>query len=240
MLPSPFPATSEHRRLLSTTSNVLDSTQHVPQLTHIDDSGRPAVVDVSTKEPSQRTAVALGRISVPRVAYELITTTPHPGPSADSDPSDALSDLEMAKAKARAKGDVLLVAQLAAIMACKRTAELIPLCHPLQISHISVTLHPEVQRPADTVDAEKILDASTAAAAGRGTNVPQREYSVLCRAEVTCEGKTGVEMEALTAVSVGLLAVWDMLKAVAGREMVIGEIFVSKKKGGKSGDFTRR
>ena len=64
-------------------------------------------------------------------------------------------------------------------------------------------------------------------------------YSVLCTATVRCSGQTGVEMEALTAVSVGLLTVWDMLKAVAGREMTIGDIYVSAKSGGKSGDFTR-
>jgi len=65
-------------------------------------------------------------------------------------------------------------------------------------------------------------------------------HSIACRATVSCEGKTGVEMEALTAVSVGLLTVWDMLKAVAGKEMEIGEIFVSDKSGGRSGDFHRR
>lgn len=64
-------------------------------------------------------------------------------------------------------------------------------------------------------------------------------YSIICEATVSCEGKTGVEMEALTAVSIGLLTVWDMLKAVAGKEMLIGEVFVHSKGGGKSGDFVR-
>ncbi|KIP11091.1 hypothetical protein PHLGIDRAFT_64245, partial [Phlebiopsis gigantea 11061_1 CR5-6] len=113
------------------------------------------------------------------------------------------------------KGDVLAVAQLAAIMGCKRTAELIPLCHPLALAHVAVRL------------------ASSAAP-------PRSAFSVRCVASVTCEGKTGVEMEALTAVSVGLLTVWDMLKAVAGREMVMGEIAVVEKSGGRSGDFARR
>jgi len=132
--------------------------------------------------------------------------------------------LEKAKAKACAKGDVLTVAQLAAIMACKRTSDLIPLCHPLSLSHISVTLTPEILPDRNTADA---------------LSEQNHLYSILCRATVTCDGRTGVEMEALTAVSVGLLTVWDMLKAVAGKEMVIGEILVAQKSGGKSGDFIR-
>lgn len=121
--------------------------------------------------------------------------------------------------KARGKGDVLTVAQLAGIMGAKRTADLIPLCHPLALSHVLVTLDTEVHQ--------------------RGTNSQDVTYSILCTATVSCEGKTGVEMEALTAVTVGALTVWDMLKAVAGKEMVIGEIMVTRKQGGKGGDFIR-
>ena len=125
-------------------------------------------------------------------------------------------------------------------MGCKRTADLIPLCHPLQISHVAVELVPEDDRPLSLESASR-ADASPEMQETREASRAheRHQYSVLCTASVTCEGKTGVEMEALTAVSVGLLTVWDMLKAVAGKEMVIGDIVVSEKRGGKSGDFTR-
>jgi len=140
-------------------------------------------------------------------------------------PGATLDTLERKKEKARAKGDVLTVAQLAGIMAAKRTSDLIPLCHPIPLSHIGVQL--AVQSSQDeNVDQVKDLDAD-------------KRYSIVCQATVTCEGKTGVEMEALTAVSVSLLTVWDMLKAVAGESMLITNIFVSSKTGGKSGDFKR-
>ncbi|KAF8140519.1 molybdenum cofactor biosynthesis prote [Boletus edulis] len=142
-----------------------------------------------------RTATATGYIYIPKIAYELATN----------------------------KGDALTVAQLAAIMGCKRTSELIPLCHPLQLSHILVTLTPEV---AGLPESQR----------GGSYTLSHR---IQCTATVSCAGKTGVEMEALTAVSVGLLTVWDMLKAVAGKEMVISDIVISHKSGGKSGDFTR-
>lgn len=169
------------------------------------------MVDVGNKDATKRSATASGRIYIPRSAYDLVTG------SSDAGSTDKTIQ------KVRSKGDVITVAQLAAIMGCKRTADLIPLCHPLQIFNVTVTLTPEcgvrpVEQPGDE-------DAS--------------EYSIKCTATVACEGKTGVEMEALTAVSVGLLTVWDMLKAVAGKEMKIGEIMVTHKTGGKSGDFTR-
>jgi molybdenum cofactor biosynthesis protein MoaC len=96
-------------------------------------------------------------------------------------------------------------------MAAKRTADLIPLCHPLALSHVAVVLTP-VEGAAPHVRVE---------------------------ATVACTGRTGVEMEALTAASAALLTVWDMLKAVAGREMRIGDIVVARKSGGRSGDFVR-
>ncbi|KAA1468082.1 molybdenum cofactor biosynthesis prote [Dentipellis sp. KUC8613] len=195
------------------------STPSPPKLSHMDDAGRPSMVDVSEKQPTKRTATATGRIYLSRIAYELITPTSSASTSSDVSASPLL---EKAKAKARGKGDVLTVAQLAAIMASKRTSDLIPLCHPLGLSHVSVTLTPE-EHPDDTQNPKM-----------RGLC-----HSVLCKATVTCEGRTGVEMEALTAVSVGLLTVWDMLKAVAGKEMVISDIFVAHKAGGKSGDFIR-
>lgn len=157
------------------------------------------MVDVTGKGVTKRSAMACGRIYVPRKALDLIL----------SEPNSAEKPLSPAQEKARRKGDVLTVAQLAAIMGCKRTSDLIPLCHPLSVTNIDVKLVP---------------DAST--------------LSILCTATVYCAGQTGVEMEALTAVSVGLLTVWDMLKAVAGQEMTIGEIKVIAKTGGKA-DYTR-
>jgi cyclic pyranopterin phosphate synthase len=169
------------------------------------------MVDVSSKSNTQRTAVASGKILVPKLAYDLVRS--HGSPTAVGGDSKGLLE---AKEKVRQKGDVLAVSQIAGMMACKRTAELIPLCHPLSITHIDVSLIPEAK--------------------GAGASA---EYSVRCEATVSCTGKTGVEMEALTAVSVALLSVWDMLKAVAGKEMEIRGIVVNKKTGGKSGDFSR-
>ncbi|KAI9570333.1 molybdenum cofactor biosynthesis prote [Boletus coccyginus] len=192
------------------------ATNPTPRLTHINSDGRPSMVNVGDKDSTKRTATATGYIYIPRIAYELITGTPS---KSQSDPS-----VDKLRTKASTKGDALTVAQLAAIMGCKRTSELIPLCHPLQLSNISVTMTPEV------VDIQE----------DRHRGSYTFSHSIRCMATVSCEGKTGVEMEALTAVSVGLLTVWDMLKAVAGKEMMIGDIFVSQKSGGKSGDFTRR
>ncbi|KAF9454172.1 molybdenum cofactor biosynthesis prote [Macrolepiota fuliginosa MF-IS2] len=185
------------------------------RLTHLDDSGRASMVDVSDKIPSKRTATAQGRIYITKIAYELITST-----YADNAPPTPES---RAIEKARRKGDALTVAQLAGIMGAKRTADLIPLCHPLALSKVDVKLVSEAPS-GGSVDTRRQTD----------------KYSVLCMATVTCEGKTGVEMEALTAVSVTLLTVWDMLKAVAGKEMEITDIIVSEKAGGKSGNFSRK
>ncbi|KAF5385328.1 hypothetical protein D9615_001193 [Tricholomella constricta] len=186
---------------------------HTPSLTHLDDEGRASMVDIADKLPTKRTATAVGRIYVPPIAYELVTSTYPIGDNA-AEPS---SDQEKAKAKVRRKGDALTVAQLAAIMGAKKTSDLIPLCHPLSLTNVSVTLTPEV------------IDGNSRA----------QRYCIVCQATVSTEGKTGVEMEALMAVSVGLLTVWDMLKAVAGREMEIGGIVVLRKAGGRSGDFNR-
>jgi len=183
-----------------------------PRLSHLDATGRASMVNVGNKQPTKRTATASGRIYIPEIAYELVTST-YPV-SEHEDPSP--SPLHVAASKARRKGDALTVAHLAAITGAKQTSSLIPLCHPLALSNISVVLTPEVT----------VSDSGA------------RRYSIVCRATVSCEGKTGVEMEALTAVSVGLLTVWDMLKAVAGKEMEIGEILVTEKTGGTH-DFTR-
>jgi molybdenum cofactor biosynthesis enzyme len=217
------------------------------------------MVDVGAKPASARTATARGRIYIPQVAYDLIAKAPsRPSPPGAAAPAGGL---EHAKEKARAKGDVLTVAQLAAVMGCKRTADLIPLCHPLQLSHVAVELVLEARAEEKRGVAAVVDDVTSFSSEKEGANGaqetiegkgesgfcetpsgrtwPPSRYSVLCVATVKCEGKTGVEMEALTAVSVGLLTVWDMLKAVAGKEMVIGDVFVSHKAGGKSGEFVR-
>lgn len=150
------------------------------ELSHVDPEGRAKMVDVGLKSVSRRTAVAEGRILLGETAWRLV---------------------EQNKVK---KGDVLTVSQLAGLMAVKQTSNLIPLCHPLNMDNIniSLTLHPT-------------------------------DYSVLVRAEVSCTDKTGVEMEALTGVSVALLTVYDMCKAVT-KDMTISNIRLLSKTGGKS------
>jgi cyclic pyranopterin phosphate synthase len=150
-------------------------------LTHVDDTGRMRMVDVSDKAITVREAVARGRITMS---------------------ADALRAVREATLK---KGDALQAARVAGIMAAKRTADLIPLCHPLPLSHVDVIL--------------------TAARDG---------YVVEGRARTTAQ--TGVEMEALTAVSVAALTLYDMVKAV-DRGMVIGDIRLVAKSGGRSGDY---
>ena len=152
-------------------------------LTHFDAQGQAHMVDVSAKGETHRIARASGVIRMLPATLALI---------------------ESGQAK---KGDVIGVARIAAIQGAKRTAELIPLCHPLPITRV-------------TVDFE--LDAAAS--------------SVRCTAQVETFGRTGVEMEALTAVQIGLLTIYDMSKA-ADRGMVMGEIRVLEKHGGKSGDW---
>ena len=153
-------------------------------LTHFDNQGQAHMVDVSAKAETHRVARATGSICMQAATFELIAS---------------------GQAK---KGDVIGVARIAAIQGAKRTAELVPLCHPLPITRV-------------TVDFEL-----------------KRELSeVHCTAQVESFGRTGVEMEALTAVQVGLLTVYDMCKA-ADRSMVMGGIRVLEKRGGKSGHWT--
>ena len=152
-------------------------------LTHFDSAGQAHMVDVGDKPATHRVAVASGRIS-------MLPTT-----------------LELVKSGNARKGDVLGVARIAAIQGAKRTSELIPLCHPIAITRISVDL---------TID--------------------ELNSSVECTARVETNGPTGVEMEALTAVQVGLLTVYDMCKA-ADRGMVISEVRLLEKQGGRSGSF---
>lgn len=193
------------------------STNSYDRLTHVDDHGRPNMVNVSEKVITQRSATASGRIYIPKLAYDLIQGIEDKAAN-DSDP-----EAEKCKRKARSKGDVLTISQLAGIMASKRTSDFIPLCHPLPLTHVAVKLH--IEDPLDGSASKKEF---------------HRQYSIVCEATVQCEGKTGVEMEALSAVSVSLLTVWDMLKAVAGKDMIISNIYVTRKSGGKGGDFERQ
>ena len=156
------------------------------ELTHFDEAGRARMVDVSAKDITTRVAVASGEIMM------LPETLEH---------------IRQGKLK---KGDVLAVADVAAVMGAKKTPDLIPMCHPLMLSGIDVSF-------SELVD-------------GIGLRV---------EVSVKCNGKTGVEMEALTAATTALLTIYDMCKAV-DKGMVISNIQVEEKRGGKSGDYNRR
>jgi cyclic pyranopterin phosphate synthase len=153
------------------------------RLTHLGRRGEARMVDVSQKAPTERIAIAEGRVVMKKTTLKLVL---------DGDAK---------------KGDVLGAARIAGIMAAKRTHELIPLCHPLAISKVEVDIDPDEELPG-----------------------------LIVRATVKVSGKTGVEMEALTAVSVACLTVYDMVKAVE-REMRIESIRLLEKRGGKSGLF---
>lgn len=155
------------------------------KLSHVDESGRARMVDVSGKPVTNRSATAEGAVRMSMEAFELI------------------------QANAVQKGDVLAVAEVAATMAAKRTGELIPLCHPLGLEGIDVSAR---------------LDASLPG------------VRIVATARVT--GRTGVEMEALTAVAVGCLTVYDMVKAV-DRSMCIEGVRLLEKTGGTRGDWHR-
>jgi cyclic pyranopterin monophosphate synthase len=159
------------------------SSQDGPTLTHIDAAGEARMVDVSTKPATERTALAEGRVIMGRATLELIVS---------------------GNAK---KGDVLGTARVAGIMAAKRTSDLIPLCHPLALSNVTLEITPDNKLPGCIV-----------------------------RAAVKVTGPTGVEMEALTAVSIACLTIYDMIKAVE-RGARIEAIHLVEKKGGKSGHY---
>ena len=161
-----------------------------PSLSHVDAAGRARMVDVGDKQVSERAAVAEGRVLMQAETAALIA-------------NNALQ-----------KGDLLATAELAGVMAAKRTHELIPLCHPLALSHVGV---------------ECALERDPATPPGFGA-------AVAIRARVRCRGRTGVEMEALTAVSVAALTVYDMAKAV-DRGMRITDVRLREKSGGRSGEI---
>jgi cyclic pyranopterin phosphate synthase len=154
------------------------------RLTHVDSKGRIRMVDVGEKAITDREAVARGSIAMSKDARTLI----HSGNNK--------------------KGDPIQAARLAGIMAAKKTSELIPLCHPLNLTHVSVDLTPT-----------------------------KTGYAIEARVRIS--GKTGVEMEALTAVAVAALTLYDMVKAV-DKSMVIGDIELMEKKGGRSGHYRKR
>lgn len=154
-------------------------------LSHFDEKGKPRMVDVGSKPETERRAVAKGSVYMKPETFQLIQD------------------------KKIAKGDVLSVAQVAGIMAAKKTSELIPMCHPLNITSIKMSLNPDKEKSCIDI-----------------------------QAEVKITGKTGVEMEALTAVAVAGLTVYDMCKAV-DKDMTISEIRLIEKSGGKSGIYKR-
>jgi cyclic pyranopterin phosphate synthase len=156
------------------------------KLSHFDNSGQAHMVDVGDKLQTKRRAVASGMIKMLPATLKLI---------------------QQGDAK---KGDVLGVARIAAIQASKKTADLIPLCHPIALTKVSITF-----------------------------DVNEKDTSITCTATCETTGQTGVEMEALTAVSVGLLTIYDMCKAV-DRGMVMREIKLLEKHGGKSGDWQNK
>ena len=154
------------------------------KLTHMDESGRPKMVDITEKPDTHRQAVAKGLVRMQPTTLELI------------------------KKGSMAKGDVLSVAQLAGIMAAKQTPDLIPLCHPLLIGDVGIEF-----------------------------NIDEKESTVEITTTVESTGKTGVEMEALTATAIAALTIYDMCKAV-DRGMRIENIRLVRKSGGKSGTIT--
>lgn len=153
-------------------------------LTHFDETGRPRMVDVTAKADTERSAVASGRVVFSEASYKTV------------------------RAGVK-KGDIARVAELAGVMGAKRTSDLIPLCHPLPITGLSVRVEPD-----------------------------DRGHAYVVTAEVKTTGKTGVEMEAMTAVMTACLTIYDMAKAV-DKSMSIEDVKLLKKSGGKSGDFLR-
>jgi cyclic pyranopterin monophosphate synthase len=159
----------------------MTSARDTPRLSHLDEQGRPRMVDVGDKEETHRTATATGALRMARPTFDALRMGRTP------------------------KGDPLLVAQLAGVQAAKRTADLIPLCHPLALTRIDVQLEPDDTLPG-----------------------------IRAWATAGVRGRTGVEMEALTAVTVALLTAYDMLKAL-DRGMVMEAIHLAAKQGGRSG-----
>ena len=153
------------------------------KLTHFDDSGQAHMVNVGEKANTQRLAIACGSICMRPETFAMVEAGSHK------------------------KGDVLGIARIAGIQAAKKTADLIPLCHPLSLSHVSISFEADA-----------------------------KSHTIHCQVRAETTGPTGVEMEALTAVQVALLTIYDMCKAV-DRGMVMGDVKLLEKSGGKSGDW---
>ena len=153
------------------------------KLTHFDASGQAHMVNVGDKPATHRIAIAAGKITMLPETFAMVEAGNHK------------------------KGDVLGIARIAGIQASKKTADLIPLCHPLALSHVSLEF-----------------------------DLDQKTSSIHCQVRAETTGPTGVEMEALTAVQVALLTIYDMAKAV-DRGMVMGDVKLLEKSGGKSGDW---
>lgn len=170
-------------------SRIVDSAEGAPHLSHVDEHGAARMVDVGDKDITRRRAVATAFLQARAETVAMVVEGTAP------------------------KGDVLAAARLAGIMAAKRTSELIPLCHPIALTHARVEIVP--------------------VSGGVGVNAG---FSITATAET--DGKTGVEMEALTAAAVAGLTLYDMCKAV-DRGMVLGEVKLLSKEGGRSGTWTR-
>jgi cyclic pyranopterin phosphate synthase len=211
------------------------------KLSHLDDHGSPTMVDVSSKEVTSRSATAIGTIYINELAFSLLTkgTADAIDITDTANPIDPAQVQKYRKAEAKAGGNALVVAKLAGIMAAKSTSSLIPLCHPLRLTSVDLELRPTRKLHKNEGKLQPRVDTSTNDSMD-SLRKDLKTWTVVCQATVRCDGKTGVEMEALTAVSVSLLTLWDMLKAVAGKEMEISDIRVIKKEGGKSGDFVRQ
>jgi cyclic pyranopterin phosphate synthase len=153
------------------------------KLTHFDESGQAHMVNVGDKASTHRIAIATGKISMLSETFKMVEAGTHK------------------------KGDVLGIARIAGIQASKKTADLIPLCHPLALSHVSLEFQ-----------------------------INSKDNSISCQVRAETTGPTGVEMEALTAVQIALLTIYDMCKAV-DRGMVMGDVKLLEKSGGKSGEW---
>ncbi|MGA8009137.1 MAG: cyclic pyranopterin monophosphate synthase MoaC [Thiomonas sp.] len=161
----------------------MSNTTPATGLTHFDATGQAHMVDVGAKDETHRVAVAAGHIRMQPATFELV------------------------RSGSAKKGDVIGIARTAAIMASKRTADLIPLCHPIALNRVAVDFTLELQN-----------------------------HSIHCTVTAETRGRTGVEMEALTAVQIGLLTIYDMCKAV-DRGMTVDGVRLLEKHGGKSGDW---
>lgn len=178
------------------------------ELTHFNRAGEAQMVDVGAKPETARVAVAEGCIRMQPETLQLIEQGGH------------------------AKGDVLGIARTAAIMGAKRTADLVPLCHPLALTKVDCSFETQFAQGTD-----RYATRDKEIGSGASDNV-ESGAAVLCRVTVATRARTGVEMEALCAVQIALLTIYDMCKAV-DRGMIIDQVRLLEKQGGRSGHWTR-